>query len=627
MPVQPVSLGNRSNAGRDGAISAAKLINCYPEDAGPEGKIRLPLVASDGFQIFATASGAGTGVIRAALALTDTALYFVCGTKVIKSDASGTLTTLAGADGLTAIGTLTIDANPIKFKTTTTTSYSISGTPYTKAATTALTFSAAHVVSASKYGIILIQINAAGTISTKVPLTPQIYTSSDDALSDLPSPDSGNVMVGYITIAATSTAWTANTSNMTNGSGLTTAGFTDSTANVVSSVNASGFVTMVRNRAAVPQIGIATSSGHFYVVQNDGLTEVDLTPLGSSTLTSVAMTDGYFVLFFDNGEFFVSGIDQAVFDPLNFAKAEANPDGGKRVIVRGRDVILAGPKSLEGWADTGAADFPLERSGSSDIGCYAAASMVALIDVAGGQTVDTVIWAGSNSDGSYAGVMTLSNGLSGTKISTLEIDRAIEAVSDPTTIRAFTWARGGHVFYCITDGATFTETYDTTTQFWHTRKSDGASLAFWRILGSVILGSKVLVWDYTLSKLYWMKDGLYDASNSTVVTLKHSNDNGNTFPITRTATLSDATNLLQRTKIMCLGQSKEDGKVFQISLSSAVMEDTVANSMVVQPPAVHAWPNPMRFAGIYIDTVPGGSKTSRTKALTGLAVDAVTVHG
>ena len=46
MALTPISLGLRSNPGRHEAISAARLINCYAEDVGDEGKIRFPVVAA-----------------------------------------------------------------------------------------------------------------------------------------------------------------------------------------------------------------------------------------------------------------------------------------------------------------------------------------------------------------------------------------------------------------------------------------------------------------------------------------------------------------------------------------------------------------------------------------------------
>jgi hypothetical protein len=133
------------------------------------------------------------------------------------------------SEALLKKGTLVIDATPEKFKTTTTAVYMIGGVVYSKAAATALVFSAAHVISASKFGVILVQVNAAGTISTKVPLATQAYTSAPLALAALPAPDAGNVALGYIAIATGVAAWTGNTDDLTNGSDVTTAAFNDAT--------------------------------------------------------------------------------------------------------------------------------------------------------------------------------------------------------------------------------------------------------------------------------------------------------------------------------------------------------------------------------------------------------------
>lgn len=132
-------------------------------------------------------------------------------------------------DGLLAIGTLVIDATPEKFKTTTTAIVRIGSIQYSKSAATAIQFSDAHIVSATKFGVILVQVDAAGTVSTKVPLSTQAYDSAPLALAALPAADAGNVALGYIAIAADAGDWTANTDDLTDASDLTTAEFVDAT--------------------------------------------------------------------------------------------------------------------------------------------------------------------------------------------------------------------------------------------------------------------------------------------------------------------------------------------------------------------------------------------------------------
>ena len=136
--------------------------------------------------------------------------------------------------GVLQHGTLAIDAVPEKFKTTTTLIWRRAGIQFSKAATTALVFTAAHPVTASKYGIILVQVNDAGTISTKIPgatqTTAMAYNTAALALAALPAADAGNTAIGYIAIANNAGDWTANTDDLTDGSDLTTATFVNATA-------------------------------------------------------------------------------------------------------------------------------------------------------------------------------------------------------------------------------------------------------------------------------------------------------------------------------------------------------------------------------------------------------------
>lgn len=125
--------------------------------------------------------------------------------------------------------TLAIDAVPEKFKTTTTMYYTISGVSYAKLAAAAIVFTAAHVITANKFGIILLQINAAGVVSSKVPLANQAYNTAALALAALPAADADNIAIGYIAIANNAGDWTANVDDLTNASDVTTAAFVDAT--------------------------------------------------------------------------------------------------------------------------------------------------------------------------------------------------------------------------------------------------------------------------------------------------------------------------------------------------------------------------------------------------------------
>lgn len=129
------------------------------------------------------------------------------------------------ADGMLQIGTLTISATAEKFKTTTEAIYTIAGLPYTYPATDDLVFSAANTINTAAgagtlWGIWLVQINAAGTVSTKPAAADMTYATEAAAIAALPAVDASNVQLGYITVQALeATDWVANTDNLTVGVG------------------------------------------------------------------------------------------------------------------------------------------------------------------------------------------------------------------------------------------------------------------------------------------------------------------------------------------------------------------------------------------------------------------------
>lgn len=482
MTKTPISLGVQSNPARTAAAGAARFLNCYPDDAGAEGKVKFPVYACNGFQDFVSLSGGGA--VRKSLDMTATTAYTVAGNKVWKITSAGVATALAGT------------------------------------------------------------------------------------------------------------------------------------------VSSSGIVTMARNRRQPDaQIGIVTSDGHYYIVSNDVLTEVTM-PVDAASVVALTIIAGYFVLLTENGEFYVTNLDSGtVIDDLDFAAAEANPDGGTAAAVRGQDLVLFGPKSIEFWGLAINADFPVERSSAVNIGCWHP-SVCELLILRESAMTDSVAFLGSNSEGAFLGVMLL-DGYGATKLSHQGVERAIR--SEPTfeSIRLFTYTENGHVFLVVT-GATFTWSYDTTTGLWHERTSSG--LDRWRINSAFAFANKVLLGDYTTGKIYESRNDLYDASNDCVLTVRHSNDNANTW-VTRTRTISGASDKKQRIKINRLGMAKEDGKIFDLSISKAVMEDGVANPMTITTPAVHAYPNKIKFDTLYVDALTGVSRTDEPKGILQLAVNERTFVG
>lgn len=391
---------------------------------------------------------------------------------------------------------------------------------------------------------------------------------------------------------------------------------TSGTATDMGALATSGYAYMARNRKTPnAQIAIVTSDGLMRLIENNTVT----TPSYDSdvpTFNSVCALDGYFILTASSGEWFITSIDDgAAIDPIEFAQANSSPDGAIRGITRGRDVIIAGPRSLEFYQNTGATDFPFERVTSTNIGVAHAPTMVNMAAVMNGTSQDTIIFAGNNADGSFAGVMML-DGYGARKISTPALDRAIRDEPTKSSLRAFTRIDNGHVMYCIT-GTSFTKEYNANTGHWHDRKSTG--ITPWTIVDACHFNGTTILADYAAATLYQQSSSITPGSASTV-TLRHSNDNGRSWK-SRDAKAVGGTGTNKIIRWHCLGQSKEDGKVFEMTFSNAVIENGTGTDAIVRTPPVHAFPKRMEFNELYLNVTAATSQTSRSKGYVNLAFD------
>lgn len=470
--IKPIAMAARSNPDRDSG--AARLINCYAESAGEEGKVASPVYACDGFNAFSTLTGSGSGAVRGMLNLDDTTLYVVTGQRINRVSTAGAATDM-------------------------------------------------------------------GALAT------------------------------------------------------------------------TGVAYMARNRKATTQIGIVTSDGLFRIIESNAVSTPSLA--GSiPTFNSLCALDGYFIFTAANGEWFISAIDEgATIDELDFAKASSSPDGAVRGLVRGRDVMICGPRSTEFYQNTGATDFPFERTTATNIGVYAPASMVNLAAGIDGNTVDTVAWAATNADGAFSGVMLL-DGYQGKKISPPRLDRLIRAYATPAAIRGFTYTASGHTFYCITGfGATWE--YNATTGQWHERKSTG--LDYWRVTDACYFNGSTVFGDASSAALYRSAAEITPLGASTVA-LRHSRDLGSSW-ISRTAkSIGGSTAMTRRVAWNRLGQSHKDGLTLELTMSNALVEAGVATDAIMVPPTLHAGTRPVRLFRLAVDVTSGASETTRAKGFRGL---------
>ena len=142
--------------------------------------------------------------------------------------------------------------------------------------------------------------------------------------------------------------------------------------------------------------------------------------------------------------------------------AEQAPDDLVALLVDHEDLWLFGSRTVEMWAVTGAADFPLaRRSGATmEVGCIAAHSARKLDN--------SIIWLGRDRNGS--GMVYRAQGYVPARISTQAVEQALAASTDLTAARAWTYQMDGLTFYCLNaPGLASTWCYEAGTGQWHER--------------------------------------------------------------------------------------------------------------------------------------------------------------
>lgn len=93
LTIAPLEIGTQSNYGRYGQDGAARLINCYAEELGKEGKDPIPVYACAGLVLFATLVDGGS--VRAMFDVGDS-LYVVAGRAIYRVDVAGEVEQIGG---------------------------------------------------------------------------------------------------------------------------------------------------------------------------------------------------------------------------------------------------------------------------------------------------------------------------------------------------------------------------------------------------------------------------------------------------------------------------------------------------------------------------------------------------
>jgi hypothetical protein len=219
---------------------------------------------------------------------------------------------------------------------------------------------------------------------------------------------------------------------------------------------------------------------------------------------TVTYQDGYFIFNRSNtGQFFLSGLLNVTFDPLDFATAEGQPDNLVAVLSDHRELFMFGTDTIEVWYNSGASDFPLERNQGAFIekGCAAPYSIA--------KQNNTIYFIGSDL------MVYQMSGYTPVRISSHAVEETLQGVDLSDTF-AYTYQEEGHLFYVLTiTSSGLTWCYDISTRSWHKRSSYG--IGRHRSNNAIFSNGKTLVGDFENGKIYQMVSNYYTDNETPII--------------------------------------------------------------------------------------------------------------
>ena len=240
-------------------------------------------------------------------------------------------------------------------------------------------------------------------------------------------------------------------------------------------------VFMAANNASTPNVVIVAPGDGAFIILAGAIVAYPDADVGQPN--SVVFHKGFFVFTYGDGKTRTSGINSTSVATTDVATAESKPDTLYRAIPLGNgQILLAGSSSIEVWGGQNDTAYPFNYIATIPRG------IVGPYAICG----DEDGWGnGTFLAGDDFGVSTL-NGYSTVKISSPDVDRAIENTADKTTIRLSVFIAGGHS-YVVVQSPTWCWVYDVGLQTWHERES--YLKAYWRAAYPVKAFSKWLCLD------------------------------------------------------------------------------------------------------------------------------------
>lgn len=248
------------------------------------------------------------------------------------------------------------------------------------------------------------------------------------------------------------------------------------------------------------------ANGYIYKIADGTFTKI--TDADFPGANHVTFNDGYFIINKpSSGQFFISAsYDGLLWDALDYATAESNPDNLVRAIADHGEMILLGEVSTEFWTNTGGLDFPYSRSGAAVEWGLAARWSLAKFD-------NSIIWLAKNRMGEVQVVRL--NGYTPQRVSTFDIETIFNSYGGTSDATGFSYLLNGHPFYQINfSSAKASWLYDGASNAWSELKSGTG-----RHRGEIATNylNRTVVTDYDNGKIYNLDGDVYTDNGDEIV--------------------------------------------------------------------------------------------------------------
>lgn len=261
-------------------------------------------------------------------------------------------------------------------------------------------------------------------------------------------------------------------------------------------------VTWARNNKSPTPDVVLCDGGNTYTVTSSAVTS--FADADWPSMKCVTDIDGYIVGLTGSGQLWATDLNDITVNALSFTQCQANPDGGTRVVRYGRQLYVFGDASCEIYSNVGTSPFPFTRSEVVSVG------LLAQFAIAGFESG----WDGPLIFVASDGTVRKMDGYTPTRISTKDVERAIQGVVNKDSLSASVHVVAGHPVFSLSS-LTWTWEYNLVTGFWHECRSFG--LDRWRASQSVNFDGAWVVGDTESGKLFRLSEAESDEDGGQIV--------------------------------------------------------------------------------------------------------------